>query len=235
MRRGIVVGASLGLAVLVAAFAAHEHGIRWRHGDPPSALPGIPDDPPWVPVNGQPDRDPPPRALRADPDPGRINTVAHQAHTRAGAEQFALLAAQLFTDARRSDPDPRALIALESSRMARPMRDFLAVDATDQRKSGLERHYDTKLDMWIRSEPVGPVSAPSRVNVEVAGNNVSVPLDFHAWYRDRYDVVWESGRWALIGYGGGVFGPDSSTNLTREQQKAFLTGPGWRRIPAGSG
>ena len=68
-----------------------------------------------------------------------------------------------------------------------------------------------------------------------AANSVSRPLGVRTWYRDRYDVVWESGRWRLLSYCGGVFGPDSDTNLTPAEQKTFLTGAGWRRIPAGSG
>ncbi|MCW2854550.1 MAG: hypothetical protein JWR52_165 [Marmoricola sp.] len=236
MRTRHVIGASLGLVLTVAGFAVVEHsGVRHRFGSARSAEPGTPDNPPWVPVHGQHSVDPPPTALIDRPDPIQVNAVARFAHTRAGGEKFALLVAQLYSDARHTDPGPGALAAVLSPQMSRSVRDFLIFDARTQRKIGTERHYDTALDMWIRSEAIGSVAAPGRVNVEVAANSISRPLGAQSWYRDRYDVVWESGRWRLVSYGGGVLGPDSDRNLTPAEQKTFLTGVGWRRIPAGSG
>jgi hypothetical protein len=226
----------VGLVLVLAGAAAAAHVAPWRADvSARSHRPSTPDEPRWVPVRGQPSADPPPVALRGAPDPIRIDVAARFAHTRAGAETFALLVAQLYSDARHTDPGPGALEAVMSPGMARSVRDFLVHDVAAQRQLGTERHYDTELDMWIRSEAIGPAAAPARVNVEVAANSVSRPLGVQTWYRDRYDVVWESGRWQLVNYCGGELGPDSGANLTPTEQKTFLTGAGWRRIPAGSG
>ncbi len=229
------IAATVGVLAVVGAVAfGTQHELPWdrsRH----SGVPNRPDDPPWVPVVGQPDADPPPPALPSRPDPTRIGAIARLAHTRAGGERFALLVAQLYSDTRRSDPGPDALRPFLSPRMSEPIRRFVLDDVRAQRQLGTERHIDTTLEIWIRSQAVGERSSPARVNVELATSSVSRPLQVQSWYRDRYDVVWESGRWLLIDYSAGLFGPSTTRNLTPAEQKEFLDGPGWRRIPAGSG
>ncbi|MCW2785802.1 MAG: hypothetical protein JWP74_2319 [Marmoricola sp.] len=230
MSRHRLVAAVLGCALLVAGGLLVVHG----HAAGPSAprATRTQDDPPWVPVNGTVGTGPVPSALPARPDLIQIDAVAHHAHTRTGGEQFALLVAQLITDTRAADPGPGALSRVESARMPRSVRDYLLHDAKDQRQIRSERHYDTGLDIWIRSEAVGPSPDPRRVDVEVAANLVSRPLQVQDWYRDRFDVAWESGGWRLINYSAGLFGPSSTQNLTPAEQRSFLTGVGWRRIPA---
>ncbi|MCW2754673.1 MAG: hypothetical protein JWQ32_2084 [Marmoricola sp.] len=236
MKARHLVGASIGLLLVVAVVAVVEQVGPRREAAPGFSAPSsVPDDPPWVPVHGQPSSDPAPAALVDKPDPFQVDVVARSAHTRAAGEAFALRIAQLYSDARRADPGSAALAAVFSRHISASVRDFLISDARRQRQLRTERHVDTGLEMWIRSEVIGESSAPDRVNVEVAANSVSRPLRARSWYRDRYDVVWESGRWRLFSYCGGVLGPDSDRNLTPAEQKTFLTGVGWRRIPAGSG
>lgn len=230
MKTRNVLGAALGFVLVLTGIVVVIH-----HGPTYSARPGIPEDPAWAPVPAQPNTEAPPSPLLPAPDPIQIDAVARYAHTRAGGEKFALLVAQLITDTRSTDPDAHVLAEFESGRMSAPTREFLTFEARTQRQGRSERHYDTTVDMWIRSEPIGQPDAPRRVNVEVAGNVVSGPHEVRSWYRDRLDVVWESGRWQLVSYSGGILGPDSATNLTSVEQKSFLDGPGWRRIPAGSG
>ncbi len=228
------IAATVGVLAVVGAVAiGFQHELPWGHSRHPD-FPTRPDDPPWVPVVGQADADLPPPLLPT-PGPNRISEAARFAHTRAAGERFALLVAQLYSDARRSDPSPAALDAFLSPRMPEGIRRFLLSDVRAQRQLGTERHIDTTLEIWIRSQAVGTTAAPDRVNVEFASSSVSRPLGIQGWYRDRYDVVWESGRWQLISYSAGLFGPDTIHNLSTGEQKAFLTGPGWRRIPAGSG
>ncbi|MCW2857893.1 MAG: hypothetical protein JWR52_3508 [Marmoricola sp.] len=178
-----------------------------------------------------------PRPLTGQPSLVVAQNDAKAGRSRAAAEQFALEAAHLLTDVRPGLSGEEAVQSLASSSMPAATHAYLIQDMDDQHKMGLERHFDTGLDMWIRSLPEGPVSAPRRVTVELATNLAATlpggaPGGFHFWYRMRLVVIREDGRWRLDGWSGARSGPTSSAELTAAQQKAFLLGTGWRRIPA---
>lgn len=140
--------------------------------------------------------------------------------------------AHLLSDVRYAINGEHAVSSVASRSLEPKVSTWLATERDDLQAAGVLRRYDTTLDMWIRSETVGPVSSPTRVNVEVVGNLASDPMQFQFWYSTRYDVVREGGAWRLLDYHNGKSGPDTSSNLTPAQQRKYLVGPGWRRIPA---
>ncbi len=153
------------------------------------------------------------------------------AQDRRTGEQFALETAQLLTDARDRRSGEVALSLVAGRSLPPDLRASLLNEIDNQIAAGTQRHLDTAYSVWFRSEAVGDPEAPTRLNVEIAAVLVSDPLTIRSWHRDRYDVAREGGRWSLVSYGGGRFGPDGTAELTPAEQHDFLPGKGWRRIP----
>lgn len=174
-----------------------------------------------------------PSPLHDTPSLGRAEDAAKAGHSRLDAEQFALETAHLIMDVRGDSNAQGTIESLSSDDLDPQVKQFLIQDIKDQRQIGTQRHYDIGIDMWIRSQVVGPASAPDRVNAEVAGILVAKPAQVSAWYRTRLDVAWQDDRWQLIGYSSGNYGPDTSANLTEAERADYLEGPGWRRLKAG--
>ncbi len=190
------------------------------------------DAPQWRPLERASVSAQTPDGVSAKPSLKRAEAAAKSAKSRRDGEQFALEIAHLRADVRAPLDAQKAIQGLSSDAFARADELSLIQDMDGQRAMGSDRHYDTDLDMWIRSEVVGSESSPARINVEVVGNLVSEAFGVHSWYRNRFDVVWEDGHWQLAGYSGGTFGPDGSTNMTASERADFLPGDAWRRIPS---
>ncbi|MGJ9421903.1 hypothetical protein [Aeromicrobium sp. CF3.5] len=171
-----------------------------------------------------------PRPLRSVASASRTVAAAKVSRTRRDAEQFALEFSQLYIDAR-PDTDMEAVLSeVASAQMSPAIRNFIASDLQGQQTLGAERRWDATRSQWIRSS-VRPASGqPDRVNVEIAAAFVSDPFELYSWYKTRIDVVWADGHWKVIDLSAGDFGPDTSEELTPEQRKDYLTGPGWRQI-----
>lgn len=187
----------------------------------------------WHPVEGADpvvDETPEPLALRADLDAA----VAARSGTRVrvSAESFAVQVAQVLIDVRHGVSGNEVLARIASDDLPDEVRRYLAQDVDSIQQSRLERHLDPAAGAWIRSRLVGPADAPIRVETELAAVMVSEPIGFRKWYRTRYDVVWEDGRWSLIGFSDGSFGPKTAP-LTPAERRDFLPGPGWRFVPPG--
>lgn len=151
--------------------------------------------------------------------------------SRAGAERFAVLVATTYIDARKNGPDPEEFMRNVTTKdFPAPVRDHLIDDMNLQRRGTL-RHFDDRSQGWLRSTVIGDQAAPKRVNIEVAGYVISEPFDVHSWYRTRYDIVWQSGGWAMADFSDGKFGPDD-TKVSSASEANKLWGPGWRLIPA---
>lgn len=188
-------------------------------------------NPTYVPMTDASDPGEVPPGLPAKPDQTQVADAARAGQSRADGERYALLVAQVLTDVRDDRPGHDVIQAVASPSMDAGLRAFLIQDASAQRGLHSGRHFDTSLEMWIRSAVTGPASTPGRVDLEVAGNITTAAFDYHAWLLQRVDVVWEGDHWALIGYSSGGFGPHTRQNLTAAERKAFLTGSGWRRVP----
>lgn len=173
-----------------------------------------------------------PAGIRGQPSLEEVENRSRAGGSRLDAEQFAVAVAHLLCDVRGPVDGEQAISAIASASLDPTIRTWLVTDRNDQRAAGTLRHYDTSLDLWIRSATVGPASSPERVNVEVVGNVASDPLHHRLWYSTRYDVVREGGAWRLLSYHNGRTGPHTSANLTAREQRQFLNGPGWRRLPA---
>jgi hypothetical protein len=228
------VAASLLVVALAVSGCAHGSASH-----PPGQRSRVPlDNPSTSPLITAPDATTTPRALTGQPSLPVVEEDASSGGSRAAAEQYALDVVHLLTDVRPGIDGGVALGRIASTTMTAATRAFLVQDMDIQHESRLGRHFDTSLDMWIRSHPQGPADAPTRVAVEVAGNLAAAwggsetGGGFHAWVRMRLDVVREHDEWHLDGFSAGPIGVHTSRNLTAAQQRDFLTGPGWRRIPA---
>ncbi|MCW2756021.1 MAG: hypothetical protein JWQ32_3432 [Marmoricola sp.] len=223
------------LSVLLVVSGCAAGGGTASSGTPPPTH--TPRDPPsLIPLPSTLEATTTPRPLTGQPSLVVVQSDANAGRSRAAAEQFALEAAHILTDVRPGLSGAEVVQSLASSSMPAATRAYLVQDLDDQHKMGLERHFDTGLDMWIRSMPEGPVSAPRRVTVELATNVAATlpggaPGAFHFWYRMRLVVIREDGRWRLDAWSGARSGPTSSAELTPAQRKDFLLGTGWRRIP----
>jgi len=192
-----------------------------------SPLPG----PTWQPVE---EADPvvgvTPSPLRERADLDAAVAARSGGRDRLSAETFAVQAAQVLTDARHGVSGNQVLAAIASEDLPGDVRRYLTHDVDTMQESGLERHLDPAAGVWIRSRLVGPEDAPTRVEVEIAGVVVSERWSFRKWYRTRYDVAWEGGRWSLVGFSDGSFGPTTAP-LTPAERRDFLPGSGWRHVP----
>jgi hypothetical protein len=173
-----------------------------------------------------------PSPLHATPSLARAQKAAEAGQTRLDGEQFALEVAHLVMDVRGDWDAEKAIDAVSSDGIDPQLKQFLIDDIDGQRAIGSGRSYGPGVDMWIRSRVEGSDAAPRKLDVEIAGVLLAKPFDLADWYRTRVDVVWQDERWQLVGYSSGGYGPESSANLTEAQQTAYLTGPGWRSIPA---
>jgi hypothetical protein len=223
--RGLAWGVACGL---VAAGCGH-HPSPGSRPTPSSNIPL--DGPSWHPVPGVPSVETP-RPLEGEPSLRKVDAAAAAGSSRLAGEQYALDVAHLLTDVRPGLLGADAVGEVAASTMKPATHAFLVQDMDNQHKIGLGRHFDTSLDMWIRSRPSGPLEAPDRIAVEIAGDLEGGYGTFHAWYRMRLDVTDVEGAWRLESWSGGRSGPGAPANLTAAEQREFLPGPGWRRIPA---
>jgi hypothetical protein len=191
----------------------------------------LPDPPPFTPVSGATRSSEVPRPLADETSVERVAEAAAAGPSRLDAEQYALAAAQLLADARPGPSAAAVVRRVAAAGMAPRTRDYLVKDLDSADRLGLGTHYDTGLEMWIRSQASGDTDAPRRVAVEVVANVASGTPMSPGWDGTRLDVVREHGEWRLISWSGGSRGLNSTTNLNRSQRRELLEGRGWRRIP----
>lgn len=187
-------------------------------------------DPPWKPLQEADQVGGVPSAPPTSPSLPVAEELA-EGRSRLEGERFAVVVALLVTDVRHGLGGAEVMEAVAAASLPDEVHQYLVEDIDGQQAVGTERGVDTRLETWIRSRATGSEKEPDRLDVEIAVNMVSERLDLHSWYRQRFDVAWEDGRWGLVGYADGSSGPDGSANLTAAERREFLPGPGWRRIP----
>ncbi|WP_148046197.1 hypothetical protein [Nocardioides marmoriginsengisoli] len=193
----------------------------------------MPDGPPFTPLTTAAPANEVPGALSGQPSLARVAEVAAAGPSRLEAETFALAVAHLFTDSRPGFSAEQMLRLVAARAMPTELRSYLTLELDGLRKLGWGQHYDTSLEMWIRSAPHGDPGRPHRVDVEVFAHDATEATGSGSWSQLRFGVVRQDEEWRLLESSGGpVRGDDGEpADLTPAQRKKFLTGPGWRRIP----
>lgn len=187
---------------------------------------GPPVDPAtWEPI-GRPtvlDSTPPP--LPPKPDLDDVVEAGRAGPTAADAEAFAVRLSQLIIDTREPLDATLAMDRLAAPELASAERAYLEEDITGQHQLKSERRYDTSKPVFARSEVIGALAAPERVNVEIAGFVSAEAVDVRYWYRTRYDLTWHDDQWRLVAFRDGVMGANDVTDPSD-----VITGRGWRKI-----
>lgn len=191
-----------------------------------------PESRPWTPLTTAAPADRNPMGLSGRPSLAAGSDAAEGDGDRVAGERFALVAAHLILDVRPELRGQDVMNTLASSSLDPDVRSYLEADIDLQQRAGTQRSIDTGRELWFRSEVVGSEAAPKRLNVQLLCVVNSVPLQFSSWIGLRIDVARGSGRWELVGYSDGAPSPRGDSVLTPMEQRKYLTGPGWRRIPA---
>lgn len=200
---------------------------------PTTGLTALPSESPWEPLaSGQPSQGNP-TPLSGRPSEKDLRRASRGNPSRVAAEEFALQLANFYIDVRPRLQDQVVLEKFITSDFSRTDERYTVQEKSLLRAGPIDRHYDPSVRMWIRSSATGPSAAPTRVEVEMAGNVLAPQLDHSAWFKVRVDAVRVNGAWQASTLNSAVTGPDNVGDLSPAERRELLTGGGWRHLDAG--
>jgi hypothetical protein len=157
-----------------------------------------------------------------------LAAAAVAGRSRIDGERFAMTLAQAVLDVREKPRGEDILGVVAGSELPAATAAYVTFDVDMQSVDG-GRQVDLASGMWIRSRVIGQQTESDRINVELILMVTAPRTDTRFWDGNRFDVVWESGRWRLADYRASMPGVELEKGPL-PTTSGVLSEPGWRRI-----
>lgn len=160
----------------------------------------------------------------------QVEEASRAGSSAQAAEQFALLAAQYFTDARGDEitlEDVQGIV-----RASDAVTRYVVTDQASQVQMGTNRRLDPSVSGWVRSTWIGGATETALRTQWFAylRGDISTDESVAFWVNFRVDVELHDGHWVVTQFVNGA-GPDGKKPTKEALDRYFDGGKGWRRIP----